>query len=652
MANDNDMTTQVPHASPDFRTKLAEEIARIAPEAVADGKIDVAKLRELIAEDAGTKTERFGLFWPGKRQALKAAQSPTTATLVPQKAASKEWENTSNVFIEGDNLEVLKTLQRHYHSKIRMIYIDPPYNTGKDFIYPDNYKEGLASYLEFTKQVDEEGQRLSTNPETAGRYHSNWLNMMYPRVKLARNLLAPNGIMYISIDEHELANLLRLCEEIFGSENVLGAFPVVMNLKGNQDAFGFAETHEYLVACARDKSRCDLGHFEVDEEAVRAEWEQDDYGLYKQADNLRATGVNAPRSKRPNLWYPIFLDTTTESYYVTADDKPEDSSHEVIWPVNPAGDELSWYWSKKKFESSKHDLILKHTSNGWQFYKKQRPSLEGTPTRKPKSIFFKPEYSTSTATKKLKTLLGGRYFNGPKPVPFIVDLLEISTDRDSIVLDFFSGSGTTAEAVMTLNARDGGDRSHIQVQLPEPSPPDSPAAEAGYSTIAELARSRIDLAGKEIKRTRQAQLDHRNAELDVGFRTYELADTNFSKWRLDSSIDEEQLKQELLQLGDSTHDDASLDDLLVEVLLKLGYSLSERVSEIDVEGLTVQSVDDGVLLAYLDEHTKPSLDQLNSLVQAASKRLVLVEDAFQGDDELKANVSHLCRTHNIDLWTA
>lgn len=360
----NGELNEIPGATPDFRTELAEKLADLVPEAVADGKIDTKKLEELLDGDAADTRERFGLFWPGKKRALRAAQEPTTATLVPDRESSKDWDTTQNAFIEGDNLEVLKILQKHYHGKIKMIYIDPPYNTGQDFVYPDNYQEGLKSYLEFTKQVDEGGKKLSTNSDQAGRYHSNWLNMMYPRLKLARNLMSADGILFISIDENEIQNLLRVVQEVFGEDNVLGAFPVVMNLKGNQDAFGFAETHEYFIACARDKSRCDIGRFPVDEEQVLAEWDQDEYGLYKEADNLRATGVNAPREKRPNLWYPIFIDPESQEFYASVDDQPESPAHEMLWPVNPDGQQLSWYWSKKKLEANKHNLILKKTTNG------------------------------------------------------------------------------------------------------------------------------------------------------------------------------------------------------------------------------------------------------------------------------------------------
>lgn len=648
----SDEIHEIPSTTPNLQTELARQLQELVPEAISDGKVDVAKLTELLAADVADSSERFGLFWPGKKRALRAAQEPTTATLRPVKDQSKDWDTTKNVFIEGDNLEVLKILQKHYHGQIKMIYIDPPYNTGKDFVYPDNYKEGLETYLEWTKQVNEEGKKVSTNSESEGRYHSNWLNMMYPRLKLARNLLTQNGIMFISIDENELAHLVRVCEEIFGSDNVLGAFPVIMNLKGNQDAFGFAETHEFVIACARNKAACVLNKFPVDEEKVLAEWQEDDHGLFKEADNLRATGVNAPRSKRPKLWYPIFIDPETRDFYVTEDDEPKDPAHDTLWPLNPAGDELSWYWSKAKLNAEKYNLILKHTSNGWQFYKKQRPDLGDLPSSKPKSVFFKPAYSTSTATKQLKELLGGRYFDGPKPVPFLADLVQIGTFKDSIVLDFFAGSGTSAHAVMEQNARDGGSRRFIQVQLPEPTPDESDSRGAGFDSIAAISRRRIELAGEKVEKDFALYLKTRDETLDAGFRAFRLVDTNFSKWRISSDVEPDQLQQHLMNLRDSAEDDATADSLLAELLLKQGYSLSETVAEANVAGLPMQSVGDGLLLAYLDEHTKPSLDQLRAVVDEEPARFVILEDAFHGDDELKTNLAQLCKSKGVELWTA
>src|SRR5690606_37734202 len=241
---------ETPSTTPNFRTELAAQLAELVPEAIADGKVDVEKLKELLDDDVADGVERFGLFWPGKKRAMRAAQEPTTATLKPDFENSKDWDTTQNVFIEGDNLEVLKILQKHYHAKIKLIYIDPPYNTGKDFVYPDNYKEGLDTYLEWTRQVNEEGKKVTTNAETEGRYHSNWLNMMYPRLKLARNLLTDDGAIFISIDDSEVENLKRMANEVFGESNFVGTMVWAAGRKN--DSKYISASHEYIVCFARN----------------------------------------------------------------------------------------------------------------------------------------------------------------------------------------------------------------------------------------------------------------------------------------------------------------------------------------------------------------------------------------------------------------
>lgn len=248
-----DGINEVPSTTLDLQTQLAQTLRELAPEVLADGKVDVAKLKELLSDDAETESERFGLFWPGKRRAQRAAQEPTTATLKPVKDQSREWDTTKNVFIEGDNLEVLKVMQKHYHGKIKMIYIDPPYNTGKDFVYPDNYKEGLAAYLEFTKQVDEGGKKLSTNSESVGRYHSNWLNMMYPRLKLARNLLTQDGLIFISIDDHEVANLRLALDSVFGESNFVENYVWESNFRPDNSSRVERENAQHILCFARNK---------------------------------------------------------------------------------------------------------------------------------------------------------------------------------------------------------------------------------------------------------------------------------------------------------------------------------------------------------------------------------------------------------------
>ena len=384
--------------TPDFTDENIARIAELFPNCVTESRDENGKVKrainfdQLMQELSGNivegPQERYQLNWPGKREALLTANAPIAKTLRPCREESVDFDTTKNIFIEGDNLDALKLLQETYLGKVKMIYIDPPYNTGNDFIYEDDFAEDKEAYFGRSMQTDEDGNRLVVNTEANGRFHSDWLSMMYPRLRLSKNLLRDDGILFVSVDENELTNLQQACDEVFGRTNVLGNFPVVMNLKGNQDAFPFAETHEYFVMCAKSKANCSLNNFKIGDEELFKDWLEDEYGLYKEADNLRATGANAPREKRPNLWYPVFLNIERKEIYVTDDNEPLNAKDETILPINPDGDELSWYWSKGTFNDSKHNLIIKKTSNGWQFYRKQRPQLGDLPTKKPKSFFL------------------------------------------------------------------------------------------------------------------------------------------------------------------------------------------------------------------------------------------------------------------------
>lgn len=612
---------EVPGATPHFRTELAAQLAELVPEAVADGKLDIEKLRELLADDVADGNERFGLFWPGKKRALRAAQAPTTATLKPDLVHSKDWGTTQNVFIEGDNLEVLKTLQRHYHNKIKLIYIDPPYNTGKDFVYPDNFKEGLDTYLEWTRQVNEEGKKVSTNSETEGRYHSNWLNMMYPRLKLARNLLTDDGVIFISINDKEQDNLKKLCNEIFGEGNFVGNVTWKSRVKpvniGDAKYRPQGET-EYVLIYQRTAAE---GKFQpLLTGGVRSYPYHLGERKYRIATILKSNrGVNH---------------RSTMSFEIDGYRPPEGQR----WQ---AGEEE----------------IKRLNKDGYIEFK------DGTPFRRyfedeegaehdPFYCFMELDWSSTSETGKseLNDLLGNNHgFDTVKPTRLIKTLIQSLTvpDTEEIVLDFFAGSSTTAHAVMALNAEDNGKRRFIMVQLPQP-PETEDARKAGFKTIADISRKRIELAGEKIK----ADSPMATQELDTGFRAYKLADTNFSKWRITSDVAVNELEQHLLDLRDSADDEAQADDLLTELLLKLGYSLSEPVHAETIAGLEVRKVGDNDVLAYLNEHSKPTLAQLRALVDAAPARIIVLEDAFQGDDELKTNLAQHAKSRGIELWTA
>ncbi|MCO5219179.1 MAG: site-specific DNA-methyltransferase [Thermomicrobiales bacterium] len=582
---------ETPSSTQNFQTELATQLAELVPEAIADGKVNVEKLKLLLEDDAvDDGDERFGLFWPGKKRAIRAAQEPTTATLKPDLENSKDWDTTKNVFIEGDNLEVLKILQKHYHAKVKMIYIDPPYNTGKDFVYPDNYKEGLDTYLEWTKQVNEDGKKLSTNAETEGRYHSNWLNMMYPRLKLARNLLKDDGLIFISIDDNELANLTRLCNEVFGESNYLNTIVWHYGKMSNERS-KLPNNHEYVLVYKRSAAGGIFEKVKKEDSEYRNR-----YIRYVTSENTVQYG--SVKGSSDNL-IKLRVKKVMEEQ-----NKSQLEDNDVLFDFN------------REFKSHS-DVIYVSTIKG--------NSEENV-----------PEFDTGQKPLALMTLL--LKFGAPEP--------------NALILDFFSGSGSTAHAVMQLNSEDGGTRQHIQVQLPEPVPEGSKAGLAGYSTIADLSRKRISRVGNKL---REKRAEHRD-DLDVGYRAYSLTDTNFSKWKQSSTVKPDELQRHLLGLrASSSTDDATPDDLLTEILIKQGYSLTEDIVSATISGLKVHLVYDNdkdiALLAYLAEETKPSLEQARELVDMLPTRIIVLEDAFHGDDELKTNLSQLCKSKAVELWT-
>lgn len=650
---------EIPQATPDLTTEAAQKLGELFPEVIADGKVDVDKLTTLLGTDADNSRERFGLFWPGKTQAIRAAQTPTTATLAPDKENSINWDTTGNVFIEGDNLEVLKVLQKHYYGKIKMIYIDPPYNTGNDFVYHDDYTDSIGSYLELTQQADEAG-KFSTNTESSGRFHSSWLNMMYPRLKLARNLLAEDGAVFMSIDDSELSNLKQTANEVFGESNFVGT--VIWAAGRKNDSKFLSSSHEYILCYARS-----MAHLKE----IKATWKVKKSGLnviYAKAAKLRRKYGQDYDAATAELkkWFKGLLDSDEakrHKHYCCIDENGVYFAGDIAWPGGGGPDYEVLHPVTRK--------PVKVPSSGWRF---QKPALEEH--IKTGRVLFGPDESkvptfkrylheTETealysvlyqdgraATKRLASLMGKKVFDYPKDEGVIQSLAAMTTGGDDMVLDFFAGSGTTAHAVMQLNAEDGGSRRCISVQLPEPTGEKSEARKAGFETITEITRERIRRAGQKILSEEAAALEGRGEPLDVGFRAYKLVDTNFTKWKADSDLSEAELGDLFSRMAHSVDDAARPETILTEVLLKLGWSLTETIEARVVDGLSVFSVADGQVVVYLDTHTQPTLGQLRSLVALEAERLVILEDAFGGDDELKTNLVQECRSHNVDLWTA
>lgn len=635
----SDDVFETPSSTPNFQTELAEKLADLVPEAIADGKIDVLKLQELLADDAAETTERFGLFWPGKQRALQVAQLPTTATLRPEPEKSKYWDTTQNVFIEGENLEVLKLLQKQYHGKIKMIYIDPPYNTGKDFVYPDNYKEGLENYLEWTRQVNEEGKKISTNSETEGRYHSNWLTMMYPRLKLARNLLSQDGVIFISIDDSEYDNLKKLCNEIFGEQNFIGNIVWQKKQSPQNDAMYLSAMHDYVLVYARrvKSEKQDEAGFEINKLA-RSENQESNF---KNPDSdPRGNWIsvdlssNKNASERPNLFYPVVNPRTGRE----------------IWPSR----ERVWRYERTSMQALVDDGRIWFGSNDDSFPRQKRFRSEIADGVTP-STWWSRDFAgdNQRAKRELRKLFPDfDPFSTPKPVSLIDRMLELATKPDTfdLVLDFFGGSGTTAQAVMERNAADNGNRRFILVQLPEPTGNDTEQGLAGFTNLADICRERLERAGAQLQ-AKEASLIAAKP-IDVGFRTYKLSQSGFSKWTVLSDAAQSTLEQHLFDIRDNAQDSAQQEDLLVEILIKQGFGLSEQIQERKIADLQVYSVGDGLVLAYVNEVVKPRLESLREVIEEKPSKLIVLEDAFHGDDELKTNLAQLCKSKNIELWTA
>lgn len=418
------------------------------------------------------------LNWIGKEQVVNHDKDVAFRLLNKDSKLSTK-EDSENLIIEGDNLEALKALMPYYAGQVKCIYIDPPYNTGNEkWVYNDRVNSPeIRKWL--GKVVGSEGEDLNR--------HDKWLCMMYPRLKLLRDLLADDGVIFISIDDAEIYNLRIILDDIFEEDNIIAVLPTVMNLKGNQDEFGFAGTHEYTVVYAKDKLRAKVKEFGLDEEEFE-EWEEDEYGYFKKGANLKSTGVNAPREKRQNLYFPVYISDDNQIHI-----EQKRKSDLKIYPITDKK-EMSWRWSKNKIAKESHNLIVIREGNTVSIYKKQRPGLGDLPSKKPKTIFYKPEYSSGNGTNQMKTIFGSKVFDNPKPLDLIKDLISLVADSDDIVLDSFAGSGTTAHAVLELNKEDEekGNRKFILIQIPEEIKEDSTAYKAGFRQVIEVTRKRVE----------------------------------------------------------------------------------------------------------------------------------------------------------------
>jgi adenine-specific DNA-methyltransferase len=610
---DTELPEKIEPTSLNLQTELAAQLAELVPEAMSDGKLDVTKLRELVNGDAENSPEKFGLFWPGKRAAQALAQIPTTATLVPAPEESVDWDMTKNIFIEGDNLEVLKVLQNSYRRKVKMIYIDPPYNTGKEFIYPDKFSEGLQGYLEYTGQKNEAGENVESKKETGGRKHSNWLSMMYPRLQLAKSLLTNDGVIFISIDDNEQADLKKLCDEVFGEDNFIAQ--IIWKKKVFDNNEYLPALHDYQLVYARNKDVVQFNLLPRNEQQL-AQYRLDDNdgnGVYK-LEKLTAPTSGGRYSQATDF---VITDPANGNEY--------------------RSNTGNWRFGKNTID----ELISKNQINFDGGLPRYKLYLKNVKDGVSANTFWDDVDKNLNAAKQILDLFGAKVFETPKPVGLIERMLEIASDKSSIILDFFAGSSTTAHAVMRLNAKDGGSRTNIQVQLPELIDNKSDAGKAGFKTITDISKERIRRAGKKIREDYADKIAQRSTLLDTGFRVYKLAPSNFVQW--DENKAKDDIQQSVLDFAANKKPDTAPESLLTEIMLQARMPLSANIEKRDLKnGGWVYVVDGGSLIAYVaDEQITEA--QANEIADLAPAKLIVLDSAFNGNNALKINVIDICK---------
>ncbi|HDR9969006.1 TPA: site-specific DNA-methyltransferase, partial [Escherichia coli] len=538
------------------------KLKSLFPEAFNENGIDFDVLKQLLGENVDEKEERYGLNWHGKRQARQLALTPSRGTLRPCKDESVDWHNTKNLMIEGDNLEVLKLLQKSYAGKVKLIYIDPPYNTGKDFVYPDNFQDNMKNYLEITGQT-EDGARLSTNTETSGRYHTDWLNMIYPRLKLARNLLKEDGVIFISIDDTEVDNLKKVCSEIFGEENFVANIVWQKKYSPQNDATYFSDMHDHILVYAKQRktSKNDSNGWNID--------------FLPRSDEQNAAYKNPDNDPR-GVWKSV--DLSVKTYSKANDYSITTPSGRIVTP--PAS--RCWQVSEKRFVELCKENKIWFGENG-----NNVPSIKRFLTEVQDGVVpttwwsYKECGHNQEAKQELKKLMEGEsvFFDTPKPLRLLDRILHLATtnDKDCIILDFFAGSGTTAHATLNKNIADSGSRRYIAVQLPEKIDDEK------YYTISELTKERLRRAGKKVRE------DNPEWKGDVGFRVFKLDTSNIRPWEATAETLSEQLDAYVSPILEGR----SEEDLLTELMLKRGIDLSVNVEVRQFDGLTVSCVDGG-----------------------------------------------------------
>ncbi len=613
--------------SADIAAERTDALRQLFPDAFSEGKVDVEKLRAALGDLADDRPERYSFSWAGKRDAIRLLQTPSRATLVPCPDESVNWDTTQHLFVEGDNLEVLKLLYRSYAGRVKMIYIDPPYNTGNDFIYPDDFSDPLGKYLELTAQKDANGNLLTSNPETSGRYHSAWLSMMYPRLFIARQLLRDDGVIFVSIDDHEVGNLRLLFNEVFGEENFVATliWQKMDSPSRNDSTRATSDFHDYILVYARNKNSVRLRQKQKPEILDAYPITLPD-GRLARRRQLRKNGKNARREDRPTMWFPL-----------TAPDGTE------VWPIAPEGWEGRWVLSKETWlerEAEGRTEWIQRESGWIPYYIEVAPNEPSVPWP---TIWTDVDQNRQAKARFTALLGSGIEFDNPKPPNLIANILRMATEADDIVLDFFSGSSTTAEAALQLNG--DGHRRFIMVQLPEPS------KSTQYPTVAEIGKERIRRVIKElqVRHDEALNLDDASPEPDLGFRVFKLAESNNRRWRGTEQQDAGELSRQMALFNDPLVPGWQPLSVMYEVILKEGYSLTSRIEEVskkDAANTVHRVTDDGrgqSFLICLDDHIDPKTSRA---LELGRDDVFICRDVAL-DDELAANLALQCRLKTI-----
>ena len=622
---------------------VAENVGKLKelfPEAFTEGKVDFEALKEVLGTFVDDRDERYSFTWNGKSKARMIAQTPSTGTLRPCKEESVDWDSTQNIFIEGDNLEVLKLLQKSYHKKVKMIYIDPPYNTGKDFVYKDNFKDNIKNYKEITGQVDGEGRNLSNNPETSGRYHTDWLNMMYPRLKLARNLLKDDGVIFISIDDNEVANLKAVCDEIFGEENFIGMF--IVNSSPSAIDYGhIAKTHDYALFYSKNCSYTTTVQLEDEEKVFKYKDEDGEFNLYP----LYNGNVAFNPETRPNLYYPFYLNPEKQDdngFYEISVDKIE--GWEEVFPVVSQKDGIQrvWRWGKPKSRENLNKEIVGYKAENGEYRIVQKTRLTGKLIR---SLQLDKAISSRRGTAEIQDLFDRKVFTFPKPIELIERFIQVSTEDDSIILDFFGGSAPTAHAIYKLNLKDKGKRKFLLVQLQEECDTKSEAYKflnkAGVPTkISEISKERIRRAASKIKE------ENPEYDGDLGFKVFKLDSTNIKPWEVDFDMTERTLEDFISNIKTERRE----EDVLYEILLKYGLDLTLPITEHAIAGQKVFDIGMGALIICLADaislEVVEGIAKLKDELNPEIMRVVFKDSGFK-DDVVKTNAVQILKQANI-----